>query len=225
MWKMLHLLNNTGRDGLTSKELFNAGVDCYSDTLMELATRGAVARSQRDASEFWTLNTGARAVLNSCTVAQKLDGVGEVQVDRACVFCIMPFSASVPWSDDVWKQCIEAAVTGAGLKPERGDTTLRTGKLIQNVWNGILKSGCVIADLSAPNPNVYYELGMAHALGRDAFVMVQKGVDLPADLRGAHYFEYKLGELPAATSDLRAKLIAWKDDPDIKVTGVEALFP
>ena len=222
MWKMLHLLNNTGRDGLSKQELFDAGVDCYSDTLMELATRGAVARSQRDAAELWNLTTGARAVLNSCTVARRLDGVTEVQVDRARVFCVMPFSET--WSDDVWRSCIETAVNAAGLQPKRGDTTLRTGKLIQNVWNEILESGCVIADLSAANPNVYYELGMAHALGRDVFVMVQKGIDLPADLKGAHYFEYTLGELPAAARDLEAKLVAWRDDGDIKVIKVEGLF-
>jgi hypothetical protein len=45
MWKMFHLLNNTSRDGLTREELRDAGVDCYSDTLMELASRGGVARN------------------------------------------------------------------------------------------------------------------------------------------------------------------------------------
>src|SRR5262245_27451148 len=105
MWKMLHLLNNTSRDGLSKKELFDAGVDCYSDTLMELASRGGVERSQRGGAEIWSLSVGARAVLNTCTVARKLDGVTEVQVDRARVFCVMPFSQA--WSDDVWKGCIE----------------------------------------------------------------------------------------------------------------------
>ena len=222
MWKMLHLLNNTSRDGLTREQLFDVGVDCYSDTLMELATRGAVTRAPHGASELWTLSAGARAVLNSCTVAQRLAGVTEVQVDRARVFCVMPFSET--WSDAVWKSCIEVAVSDAGLKPKRGDTTLRTGKLIQNVWNEILESGCVIADLSARNPNVYYEVGMAHALGRDVFVMVQKGVDLPADLKGAHYLEYELTRLPEATRDLQTQLESWRDDSDIKVARVEALF-
>jgi hypothetical protein len=222
MWKMVHLLNNTNRPGLTTQELREAGVDCYNDTLMELLGRSAVARAPQGSSELWTLNDGARGLLNSCTVAQKLDGAAEVQVDRARVFAVMPFSET--WSDDVWTLCIEPAVRGAGLTPQRGDTTLRTGRLIQNVWNEILRCGCVIADLSAPNPNVYYELGMAQALGRDVFVMVQTGVDLPADLKGVHYVKYDRHQLPAALRDLQAKLEAWRDDADIKVPGTEALF-
>ena len=113
MWKMLHLLNNTSRDGLTKEELFDAGVDCYSDTLLELASRGAVGRAPSGASELWSLNVGARAVLNTCTVARKVDGATEVQVDRASVFCVMPFSQT--WSDDVWTRCIEPAAVAAGL--------------------------------------------------------------------------------------------------------------
>jgi len=222
MWKMFHLLNNTSRDGLTREELRDVGVDCYSDTLMELASRGGVARTPQESSELWTLTIGARAVLNTCTVARKLDGAAEVQVDRARVFCVMPFSE--PWSHAVWTAFIEPAITAAGLKARRGDTTLRTGKLIQNVWNEILESGCVIADLSAFNPNVYYELGMAHALGRDAYVLVQKGTNLPADLKGSHYLEYEPTDLPAAKRDLQDKLEAWRDDGDIRALRVEALF-
>ena len=222
MWKMLHLLNNTTRNELSTQDLADAGVDCRSDTLLEIMARGGVERANRGGMELWTLTNGARAVLNSCTVAQRLDDATEVQVDRARVFCVMPFSET--WSDTVWRSCIEVAVEGAQLKSKRGDTTLRTGSLIKNVWNQILESGCVVADLSAPNPNVYYELGMAHALGRDIFVMVQKGIDLPADIKGAHYLEYDLDNLAKAAQKLQSQLEAWRDDGDIKVVGVERLF-
>lgn len=222
MWKMFHLLNNTSRDGLTREELRDVGVDCYSDTLMELASRGGVTRTPQDASELWTLTAGARAVLNTCTVARKLDGAAEVQVDRARVFCVMPFTE--PWSHAVWTDFIEPAITAAGLNAKRGDTTLRTGNLIQNVWNEILESGCIIAELSAFNPNVYYELGMAHGLGRDAFVLVQQGTNLPADLKGSHYLEYDPNDLAAATRELQRQLEAWRDDRDIRALRVEALF-
>ena len=222
MWKMLHLLNNTRQNELSTQELADAGVDCRSDTLLEIMARGGVEKANRGGSELWTLTNGARAVLNSCTVAQRVAGADEVQVDRARVFCVMPFSET--WSDTVWRSCVELAANGAHLKPKRGDTTLRTGKLIENVWNEILKCGCVVADLSAPNPNVYYELGMAHAFGRDTFVMVQTGTDLPADIKGAHYLEYDLGNLAGAARELQAQLEAWRDDGDIKVAGVESLF-
>lgn len=222
MWKMLHLLNNTKRGSLTTTELAEAGVDCYSDTLIEIRDRGGVERKGEDSRERWILASGARAVLNTCTVAMKYDGADEVQVDRARVFCAMPFSET--WSDLVWESCISVAARGADLEPTRGDTTLRTGNLIRNVWNEILGCGCVVAELSTPNPNVYYEVGMAHALGRDVFVMVQTGTDLPADLKGTHYLEYDRRELTVAAQELKAQLKAWRDHRDIRVTGVESVF-
>jgi hypothetical protein len=222
IWKMLHLLNNAPRDGLSTQALRAAGVDCYSDTLLEIENRGGVERFTVGGAEVWRLTAGARAVLNSCTVSQRLQGAAEVEVDRGRVFCVMPFSEA--WSDTVWKSCIELAVSRAGLTPKRGDTTLRTGNLIPNVWNEMLDSGCIVADLTAPNPNVYYEVGLAHALGRDMFVMVQKGTNLPADLKPAHYLEYDVGDLAAGAKELQAQLEAWRDHRDIRVAGVEALF-
>ena len=222
MWKALHLLNNTKRRGLTTEELFSAGVDCYPDTLVELQTRGALASSVQGKSERWELTPGARAVLNACSVGMKYDHAAEVQVDRARMFCIMPFSE--PWSHLVWKSCITAAAREAGLTPIRGDTTLQTGALIKNVWNEILKCGCVVAELSAPNPNVYYEAGMARALGRDVLVVVQKGTKLPADLKGDLYVEYDLGKLATATRKLKTQFKAWRDAKHIKVRRVEGLF-
>lgn len=221
MWKMLHLLCNTGSEYLTTPKLNAAGVDCYEDSLHALEKLGAVVRP--GGTDHWTLTDGASAVLTTCTVARKLEFAGEVQVDRARVFCVMPFSE--PWSDVVWKSCIEPAVINAHLVPAKGDTTLRTGNLIVNVWNEILESGAVVADLSAPNPNVYFELGMTYALGRDLFVMVQHGTNLPADLKGAHYLEYELADLADGAKRLQQQLEAWRDDPDIRVAGVEALFP
>jgi len=222
IWKMLHLLNNAARDGLSTQALFAAGVDCYSDTLLEIERRGGAERSFVDGAEVWRLTPGARAVLNSCTASQRLQGAAEVQVDRGRVFCVMPFSET--WSDTVWKSCIALAASRAGLTAKRGDTTLRTGNLTQNVWNEVLESGCIVADLTTPNPNVYYEVGLAHALGRDMFVMVQKGTNLPADLKPAHYLEYDMGDLAAGANELQAQLEAWRDHQDIRVAGVEALF-
>ena len=66
------------------------------------------------------------------------------------------------------------------------------------MWNEILKCGLLVVDPSVPNPNVYYEAGMAMGLGRDTIVLVQEGVDLPADLKGKHYVEYDPAELDAA---------------------------
>jgi hypothetical protein len=41
-----------------------------------------------------------------------------------------------------------------------------------------------------PNPSVYYEIGLADALGKPVFLFKQANVPLPADFSGIHYYEY-----------------------------------
>jgi len=75
----------------------------------------------------------------------------------------------------------------------------------------------VIVDLSAPNPNVYYELGLCDAIGKDYRLLKQAGVTLPADLSGAHYIEYSLDEhgLGAGKTALAKELSTWVKENDL----------
>ena len=50
----------------------------------------------------------------------------------------------------------------------------------------------MVVDVSAPNLNVYYELGLCHAVGKDVRIIKQLGSKLPADLAGVQYIEYSL---------------------------------
>lgn len=57
----------------------------------------------------------------------------------------------------------------------------------------------VVADVTDKNPNVFYEMGLAHALGKTTIIIKQKDAPpVPFDLRNYRYFEYdtrKLTEL------------------------------
>lgn len=53
----------------------------------------------------------------------------------------------------------------------RSDQAMRLGSIMcQSICKQIIEKECILADLSLPNPNVYYELGLAHALGKPALV-------------------------------------------------------
>ena len=56
---------------------------------------------------------------------------------------------------------------------------------MEDVWKGIFQAKVVIADLTSRNPNVYYELGIAHTLGKRFILLAQNIDDIPFDLR--HY--------------------------------------
>lgn len=216
MWKMLHLLYTLrpGRNGLTAVQLDAAGIDCGPDTIEPLIDAGVVAYD----GNLYSLAKPARRILGSCIVGNKRWSSDDLWVDVASAFVIMPFRE--PWSDDVYRHMIEPAVTGAGLACVRGDAVVRVGDLTQNVWGALLHAGLVIADVSAPNVNVFYELGLSHALGKDTFILKQATATVPADIGGAHYHEYDPSSLPAAQQWLTTEIRNWADRN--RVDGVAA---
>ena len=52
------------------------------------------------------------------------------------------------------------------------------------------RSRVVICDCSGRNPNVFYEAGIAHTLGREVILITQSGSDIPFDLRHLRYIAY-----------------------------------
>ena len=63
----------------------------------------------------------------------------------------------------------------------------------QNILNDIVKSirssELIVADLTDPNPNVYYELGLAHAMRKRVVLMTQDLGSMPFDLRSYRTIE------------------------------------
>jgi predicted nucleotide-binding protein len=75
-----------------------------------------------------------------------------------------------------------------------------------------MHAGIVVADVSALNANVFYELGLAHAFGKDAVILRQANSKIPADIGGAHYHEYDLQSLDDGKAWLRSELAHWAQD-------------
>jgi hypothetical protein len=132
----------------------------------------------------------------------------------------MPFSE--PWSDKVFMEMIEPGVKGANLTCIRGDMVVRVGDLTQNIWAAILHAGLVVADVSVLNANVFYELGLAHALGKDTFILKQVDAKLWADIGGAHYIEYDLSAVGEGMNLLQSEVSKWAKNT--RAQGVKSLI-
>lgn len=52
------------------------------------------------------------------------------------------------------------------------------------------RSRIVVCDCTGRNPNVFYEAGIAHTLGREVILITQNGHDIPFDLRHLRYIPY-----------------------------------
>lgn len=57
-----------------------------------------------------------------------------------------------------------------------------TGKIMEQVWRGIRGARVLVAELTSRNPNVFYELGLAHTLGKPVVLVSATEQDVPFDL-------------------------------------------
>jgi hypothetical protein len=102
------------------------------------------------------------------------------------VAVMMPFSAD---NDPVYA-AIKGTVEGMGLRCHRADDIWESHNVMDDVIGLIWRSRVVIADLTSKNPNVFYETGITHALGRDVVPIAQSIEDVPFDLRGIRTLTY-----------------------------------
>lgn len=94
-------------------------------------------------------------------------------------FVIMPFR---PVENVVYARVIVPLAEEIGYDVARADTTLNQRAIMQDVIEGIQGADLVVADLSGRNANVFYELGLAHALRRPVVLLAQASSDIPFDL-------------------------------------------
>jgi hypothetical protein len=110
------------------------------------------------------------------------------EVDPKLVFVLMPFSEK--WSDRIWEKHLKRIIGACDLNPIRADD-LSGINVIQDIWHSISIAQIVIADLTGMNPNVYYELGLAHALRKKTVLLSQNFDDIPFDLRPYRHIFYE----------------------------------
>lgn len=109
---------------------------------------------------------------------------------RSDVFMIMPFRAEY---DSVYRNIIQPVTAELNLTIKRGDDfSSIAGSIIQEVWAAINACRLVIVETTEVNANVYYELGIAHTLGKPAVLLTQKDSveDRPFDIRHLRFIRY-----------------------------------
>lgn len=117
--------------------------------------------------------------------------------DPDLVAVMMPFSPAFSAVYESLKEGIEAA----GMRCLRADDIWERDHILDDVLSLIWRARVVIADLSEKNPNVFYETGIAHTLGRDTILVAQSMSDIPFDLQGIRALKYlNNGEGRAALS-------------------------
>lgn len=141
----------------------------HGDKLRVVDVDGAIAPAAAS-------NTGLRRATSAAAKA------GEV------CFVMQPFA---PPLGDYYEKIYRPAIEKAGLQPLRADNEIfGTGKIMDQVWSGISSAKVLVAELTGRNPNVFYELGLAHALRKPVVLVSSSEDDVPFDLQHIRVIYY-----------------------------------
>jgi len=128
----------------------------------------------------------------------------EFVVNPKQVFLLTPFGTktwarqgAMGWRDETYdfdaprKKLIEPTVAALGLSCIEADSAFAPRQFMEKIWQQINESRLIIADLTSSNPNVLYEAGIAHTLGKPIIFIVQDPVYVPTDLKAIEFVKYE----------------------------------
>jgi hypothetical protein len=107
--------------------------------------------------------------------------------DEEICFVIMPFGG---WLDDYYASVYCPAIKEIKLIPRRADDLFRPSTIVNDIWAYTKRAKVLLADLTGKNPNVFYELGLAHALAKPVILVAEAMEDIPFDLRALRIILY-----------------------------------
>ncbi|MFN8412869.1 MAG: macro domain-containing protein [Anaerolineales bacterium] len=114
-------------------------------------------------------------------------------------FVIMPFGKKTDLEgnsidfDVVYQSFIKEAVEGVGMECERCDEIIDTGSIHFKMFHGIFEADVAVVDVTTLNANVFYELGIRHALNRCVTLIIRKaGSPIPFNINDLTAIDYNL---------------------------------
>ena len=113
----------------------------------------------------------------------------------------MPFRPEMDGIYDV----IRNAAEDLKLRVWRADEIAAAGLITDQILDVISKARLIVADVSGKNPNVLYEIGVAHSLGKDVILIAEKGETLPFDIAQQRVVFYRQSVAGAAELKNRLK--------------------
>lgn len=122
----------------------------------------------------------------------------------------MPFTEDF---DDIYQLGIKQSCIDADSYCERVDEQIFNESILERIYNQISKADIIIADMSNRNPNVFYEVGYAHALGKTTILLTNDSVDIPFDLKHYPHIIYN-NKISKLKKELTTKL-KWLIENDI----------
>jgi hypothetical protein len=155
-------------------------------------------------STYISAKPSQRRITFAPNAFQVPDGYAELDL----VAVMMPFSMEFTGVYEAIKQ----ACLSSSLRCLRADDIWEESTIIQDIFNLIFRAQIVVVDFTGKNPNVMYETGIAHTLGKHVIPISQSLDDVPFDMRHHRVLKYLPNKegLTKLSSDLAVKLSQFK---------------
>lgn len=114
----------------------------------------------------------------------------DFEIEDDLCFILMPFHEPF---DTIYNEHIKSTIEKK-FRVKRADTIFKSSEIIEDIWEYINKAKFIIADVTEKNPNVFYELGIAHTVGKEVFIITQNDEDVPFDVKHRRFFKYSNDE-------------------------------
>jgi len=127
-------------------------------------------------------------------------------VQRPKAFVVMQFSEQF---NALYNDVIRPTCEAFGFEVVRADDIYNSGLIIEDITKSIREASVVIADITPDNPNVFYEVGYAHAIGKTTILLSDRRRDkLPFDVSGFRtlFYDNTIGGKGAVEVNLKKHL-------------------
>ena len=106
--------------------------------------------------------------------------------DKKSVFVLTPFlDKEYETFEIIKKTCVDV-----NLSCTRGDEVFRDKDILSHIIESIAKSSVIIANINGRNPNVFYELGICHSMGKPVILVSKNKNNLPFDIQSKNIVFY-----------------------------------
>jgi hypothetical protein len=144
-----------------------------------------------------------------------------VEEETPKAFVVMQFTESF---NTLFEEVIKPVCRQFGYNAIRGDDSFTSGSIINEITQSIQDASVVIADITPDNPNVYYEVGYAHALNKPTILLSDKARDiLPFDVSGFRtlFYEDSIGGKRKVQESLIKHLQSVRGDEDTRGSSID----
>jgi hypothetical protein len=187
------------------------------ENLAEVVSRKIEAFLLVKLGEVTDLTSDEKKLVKGTMLVRPSFGIPSEMSQYKCdVFMIMPFRDEF---NAIYKHFIVEVVKSFNLTIKRGDDFFSSSNsnIMDEIWSAINSCRFIVADCTGRNPNVFYEIGIAHVLGKPTILLTQNIDDVPFDVQTKRFVKYQnnaegLKELEVKLRDIIRILLSEGND-------------